>query len=309
MGLCRPLIEIRSHNWKTLLNWIAVKYFPLEQDLTALSSYLQERGVEHRISEEQAQQCLAVLDSALIPALQDFLQQLAEGRAQLPITTAAPVDTQRGNAVSQRVGPSLAMQAFYTPIVLVLILLSALGGLAVATETGRVFLHFFSFQDFTDTHYIPLQESLASGELWRLLTPIFLHFGIFHFLFNSLWMWDLGRRLELLQGRWGFLLFVMVTGIASNLTQYFWSDSSNFGGMSGVVYALVGFIAIRQRTHPHPLLAVPPALIGFMLFWLVLCMTGLVDYFIAGSVANAAHLGGLLAGAIYALFTGRYFLR
>jgi GlpG protein len=286
------------------LNWITVKYFPLDQDLNALSRYLRERGLEHRITEENAQQCLAVVDAAVIPALQDFLQQLDDGRAQLPATTsdAPAIESQPAEA-------SLLVQALYTPVVVGLILLSALGWLLVQTETGNLFLHYMTFQDFTDTHYIPLGESLARGELWRLLTPIFLHFGIFHFLFNSLWMWDLGRRLEIMQGKWAFLLFVVVTGVVSNLTQYLWSGSANFGGMSGVVYALVGFIAVRQRINPHPLVAVSPALIGFMLFWLVLCMTGVVDYFIAGSVANAAHLGGLVAGAIYALFTRRYFLR
>lgn len=286
------------------MNWIAVKYFPLDQDLTALSQYLHARGLVHRITEENASQCLAVVDADVIPALQDFLQQLDDGRAQLSSATYAQTAP---NAAVYSVGSemSLMTQALYTPVVLVLIALSGLGALVVATETGRALLHLFSFQDFTDTQYVPLADSYARGELWRLLTPIFLHFGIFHFLFNSLWMWDLGRRLEMLQGRWGFLLFVVVTGVASNITQYWWSSASNFGGMSGVVYALVGFIAVRQRLNPHPLVAVSPALIGFMLFWLVLCMTGIVDYFIAGSVANAAHLGGLVAGACYALVTSR----
>lgn len=286
------------------MNWIAVKYFSLDQDLSALSHYLRERGLEHRITEENARQCLAVTDAAVIPALQDFLQQLDDGQAQLPLAAESPPA-----ATFESNEPSLLLQAFYTPIVLGLIILSAVGALLVNTEIGNGFLHYITFQDFTDTHYIPLGESLASGELWRLLTPVFLHFGIFHFLFNSLWMWDLGRRLEILQGKWAFLLFVVITGVASNLTQYFWSGSANFGGMSGVVYALVGFIAVRQRISPHPLVAVSSALIGFMLFWLVLCMTGVVDYFIAGSVANAAHLGGLVAGAVYALCTRRYFLR
>lgn len=287
------------------MNWITVKYFPLHQDLSALSRYLGERGLEHRITEENAQQCLAVIDEAVIPALQDFLQQLEDGRAQLP-----PVTTAAASVIESRPAePSLLVQAGYTPIVTWLILLSAAGWLLIATETGNQFLHYLSFQDFTDTHLIPLNESLASGEVWRLLTPIFLHFGVFHFLFNSLWMWDLGRRLEILQGKWAFLAFVVVTGVASNLTQYLWGGSPTFGGMSGVVYALVGFIAVRQRISPHPLVAVSPALIGFMLFWLVLCMTGVVDYFISGSVANAAHLGGLVAGVVYALFTRRYFIR
>lgn len=291
------------------MNWIAVKYFSLDHDLSALSRYLHERGLEHRITEENAQQCLAVTDAAVIPALQDFLQQLEDGRAQLPSATAEPLVAASPYAQPDTAQPSLLVQALYTPVVFALILLSAVGLILVKTETNHFFVHYFKFTDLIGPDYISLADSLAHGELWRLLTPIFLHFGIFHFLFNSLWMWDLGRRLEILQGKWGFLLFVVATGIVSNLTQYMWSGSSNFGGMSGVVYALVGFIAVRQRLNPHPLVAVSPALIGFMLVWLVLCMTGVVDYFIAGSVANAAHLGGLVAGAVYALFTGRYFLR
>lgn len=289
------------------MNWITVKHFPLDQDLTGLSQYLQARGLVHRITEENTSQCLAVVDPEVIPALQDFLQQLEDGRAQLP--TPREQLSAVATAYSPGADTSLVSQAFYTPVVVCLIVLSALGALVVTTEAGRAFLHLFSFQDFNDYQYIPLAESYARGELWRLLTPIFLHFGIFHFLFNSLWMWDLGRRLEILQGRWGFLLFVVATGVVSNITQYWWSGASNFGGMSGVVYALVGFIAVRQRLNPHPLVAVSPALIGFMLFWLVLCMTGVVDYFIAGSVANAAHLGGLVAGAVYALFTSHRFMR
>jgi GlpG protein len=286
------------------LNWITVKYFPLDQDLGPLSRYLNERGLEHRITEENAQQCFAVTDAAVIPALEDFLQQLEDGRAQLPPASSRAEVVAPGHAQ-----PSLWVQARYTPVVVWLILFSALGWLLIATETGNYFLHYLTFQDFTATQLIPLTDSLARGEVWRLLTPIFLHFGVFHFLFNSLWMWDLGRRLEILQGRWAFVLFVVITGIASNLAQYLWSGHPSFGGMSGVVYALVGFIAVRQRLSPHPLVAVSSALIGFMLFWLVLCMTGIVDYFIAGSVANAAHLGGLVAGALYALVTRRHFIR
>lgn len=280
------------------MNWIAVKHFSLDEDLTSLSQYLRARGLVHRITEENGLQCLSVMDAEVIPALQDFLQQLETGQAQLPASSIEPPAVAAAHN-----SPSLLQLARYTPVAVCLILLSGLGALVVATDTGRLFWHYLSFQDFRDNTYLPLMDSLMRGEVWRLLTPIFLHFGIFHFLFNSLWVWDLGRRLELLQGRWHFVVFIVITGIASNITQYLWSGSANFGGMSGVVYALLGFIALRQRLRPHPLMNVPPALIGFMLFWLVLCMTGLVDYFISGSVANAAHLGGLVAGAIYALAT------
>lgn len=280
------------------MNWIAVKYFSLDQDLRELSEYLQARGLSHRITEEQGQQCLWVLDETVVPALQEFLAQYSQGAVTLEATPSP-------TAVSYS-PPSLIQQAVQVPVVIALILLSALGAFLVDANSPLV--NWFGFQDFSERRIIPLTELFASGELWRLVTPIFLHFGIFHVLFNSLWMWDLGRRLEYLMGPIQFLFFVIITGAASNLAQFFWSGPG-FGGMSGVVYALVGFIAIRQRLVPHPLVAVAPALIGFMLFWLVLCMSGVVDYFIGGSVANAAHLGGLIAGVAYALATKNFYRR
>lgn len=267
-----------------------------------LSSYLRGRGLQHRISEENGQQCLAVLDAAVIPALQEFLEQYVQGQVELHPAAA----------ITAAVGsnhPSLLEQAARVPIVISLIILSGLGALLVKTHIGNAWVHYFTFLDFAGSDFVPLTESLGQGEIWRLLTPAFLHFGIFHVLFNSLWVWDLGQRLELFLGKWHFLLFFIVTAITSNCAQFWWSASAGFGGMSGVVYALVGFIAVRQRLAPHPLVAVPRALIGFMLFWLVLCMTGAVDYFIAGSVANAAHVGGLLAGGIYAFLTKNSYRR
>lgn len=283
------------------MNWITVKYFPLDQDLSALSGYLRERGLQHRIAEENGQQCLAVMDAAVVPALQEFLHQYAQGQVELH--PAATADTQPLSA------PTLMVQAAQVPVVVCLIILSGLGALLIESNLAKSWIHYFTFQDFAGNSYIPLVDSLVRGEIWRFVTPAFLHFGIFHVLFNSLWMWDLGRRLELFLGRWHFLLFFVLTAAAANVMQYVWSGSANFGGMSGVVYALVGFIAVRQRLAPHPLVTVPSALIGFMLFWLVLCMTGAVDYFISGSVANAAHVGGLVAGAIYAFATKNFYRR
>lgn len=305
MGLCRSLIigaYTRNYslaNGQLSLNWVTVKYFPLDQDLSALSGYLRERGLQHRITEERGQQCVAVLDESVIPALQDFLDQYARGQVDLRSSNRSDV----AQAVPRE--PGLLTQVMQAPVVICLIILSGLGALVAGTNLSS----YFTFQDFIGGRFIPLSDSLARGEIWRFLTPAFLHFGLFHVLFNSLWMWDLGRRLEFLLGRWHFLIFFVITAVVSNIVQYWWSGSANFGGMSGVVYALVGFIAVRQKLVPHPLVAVSPALTGFMLVWLVLCMTGVVDYFIAGSVANAAHVGGLVAGVVYAVLTKNLYRR
>jgi GlpG protein len=192
-----------------------------------------------------------------------------------------------------------------TPVTLVLVALSALG-FAIASghflSSWLRYLTFYPLQAVAGGYaWLPFSEALARGDYWRLITPAFLHFGVFHIVFNGLWTWDLGRRLELVLGRLNYILMFLLAAAVSNLAQHFWSEQvSLFGGMSGVVYAFVGYIWIRQWLAPHPLLAVPKGIIIFMLAWLLLCLSGVIDYFLAGGVANGAHVGGLLAGVLIA---------
>ena len=276
------------------MNWIVVKKFPLNADLTSITFFLRERKIAHRVYEEAGEQVIAVSDERMVGPITQFLNEVEQGKLVIEQDAVATPD----NVVSP--SPSFAEQIFSTPITSLLILLSALGALVVYLESSLGLMRWFTFQLPVDGYYVSLQETLSSGQIWRLLTPAFLHFGILHFVFNSLWMWDLGRRLEFYIGRQHYLLFFVVTAVISNAAQYFWSPNGTFGGMSGVVYALVGFIIVSHRLAPHKLTAVPKSVLGFMLFWLVLCMTGAIDYFIGGGVANAAHVGGLLAGSVFA---------
>ena len=280
-----------------MLNWIAVRHLPLDQDLSELTRFLEHRGLPFRVSEEDGQQVVAVQDPQLVEPLGQLVDGFLRGEVQLPA---------EDSAMEQTEPQSRGIPFWMTPITLVLILLSGVGALLIYTETGQVWAMWFLLLDVAPDlrSFMSLNETLAEGQVWRLVTPAFLHFGLFHFLFNSLWMWDFGRRLELGLGKGWYVLFFVITAIAANLTQYFWEASPWFGGMSGVVYALLGFLWIRQQLAPHPLFAVPASIIGFMLFWLVLCMTGIVDQFIDGSVANAAHLGGLIAGMILGAVSG-----
>jgi len=68
--------------------------------------------------------------------------------------------------------------------------------------------------------------------------------------------------------------------------------------MSGVLYALLGYLWIRHWLAPNPVLALPRGIIVFMLVWLLLCLVGIVDLFMRGSIANAAHVTGLVTGMI-----------
>ncbi|MFA0724563.1 rhomboid family intramembrane serine protease, partial [Vibrio sp. 10N.222.49.E5] len=76
----------------------------------------------------------------------------------------------------------------------------------------------------------------------------------------------------------------------------YWVEGANFGGLSGVVYALVGYLWILGSKAPQLGLNIPRQIVGFMLLWLVL---GYMQPFMA--IANTAHLAGLAAGLIIGL--------
>lgn len=277
------------------MNWIIVKKFPLETDLSSVSDFLHQRHVVHQIYEDAGEQVVAVQDPAMVEPILEFIMGVSQGKIQIEKNT--------NKMLVESQAPTLVDQIVFAPVSSVLILLSILGALLVYLDPNFNYVHWLTFNNFDSQNIISVSASLSSGEIWRLLTPAFLHFGAMHVIFNSLWIWDLGRRLELLLGAKIYILFFVATALFSNMAQYVWAGPSLFGGMSGVVYALVGFIMVSHKLAPHELTAVPRSLIGFMLFWLVFCMTGIIDYFIGAGVANAAHVGGLIVGALFALFT------
>jgi GlpG protein len=145
-------------------------------------------------------------------------------------------------------------------------------------------------------------EDILHGQVWRLVTPIFLHFNFIHILFN---MWALSALGTLIEYRRGTLVLgalVLLSAIASNVGQYAFMLQFHpqrvaiFGGMSGVVYALFGYAWMKGRQEPEHGMILNPSYVQTMLFWLVLCMTGLV-----GPIANAAHVIGLVVGVLFGL--------
>lgn len=143
-------------------------------------------------------------------------------------------------------------------------------------------------------------SDVFAGQVWRLVTPIFIHFGLMHFIFNMMWVWDLGKLIEMKKGPVFFLGFIVLVGSASNLAQYLLTHSALFGGMSGVVYGLFGYVWIRGRFDPTFDAGLHKTTVNMMLAWFVLCWTGLL-----GPIANWAHTIGLLAGAIWAFIESR----
>ena len=136
-------------------------------------------------------------------------------------------------------------------------------------------------------------DGLRRGQVWRLVTPIFIHFGPMHLIFNMIWLYDLGGLIEIRKGSLYLLGLVVASAVASNLAEYAYAGPVFAGGMSGVVYALFGFIWMRERYDPIAGMALRPSTARYMMIWLVLCMTGFL-----GPIANAAHVVGLAVGVL-----------
>jgi GlpG protein len=84
-----------------------------------------------------------------------------------------------------------------------------------------------------------------------------------------------------------------VTAIVSCVAQAAWAHPY-FGGMSGVLYGVFGYIWMKEKFEPHLGLAVGQSTVMIMMIWLVVCMFGAI-----GNVANAAHVAGLAVGVLW----------
>lgn len=130
---------------------------------------------------------------------------------------------------------------------------------------------------------------------FRLIGPVFFHFSLLHIAFNTMWWWQLGGAIEKVMGKFELIQLFFLSAVLSNVGQFLVSGP-NFGGLSGVVYAVVGYVWWAGWLAPNKGLVLSKPIIGFLLFWLLL---GYVDV-LPVNMANTAHLLGLIAGCLLA---------
>ncbi|WP_019342761.1 rhomboid family intramembrane serine protease [Stutzerimonas stutzeri] len=264
---------------------------PLSEDLSGFIALLRRLQVPCRVSEESGEQVLRV------PA--ETAEQVRELYQRYPQGDGAVVAEQP----PRRVGGFVASlrRSPLTAAVLALTMIAA-----AITMLGENFgtVRWLNFSDFRIdgeyAYFATLEQTLAAGEWWRLVTPIFVHFGFLHLAMNSMWYWELGRRIEYRQGALMLLGLTLVFGIVSNMAQYTYGGPGIFGGLSGVLYGLLGHCWLFQKLSPDEAYRLPPGVVVLMLVWLVICLTGVIEVvsFGALAIANAAHVGGLVAGCI-----------
>jgi membrane associated rhomboid family serine protease len=126
------------------------------------------------------------------------------------------------------------------------------------------------------------------GGWYRLVTAMFIHYGIFHLLMNMWALWILGRQLEAALGRARFLALYLVAGIGGNVAGYLF-EAGLGAGASTALFGLFAAFAIVVRRLGGSLAGILP----------LLAINLYLTFAIPG-ISVAGHIGGLITGAIVA---------
>jgi len=276
--------------------------------------FLYGEGIENQVDQNlRGDWEVWVLDDEKVPTAQALFRAFVEHPDDPRFTQAARASAaKRREDEEARVGRRNrlidARAIFYTPPVpigaLTILLIVASIAVGILTDLGQKgqYVRPLTITQYRtgDTIYERLQlPEIRHGEIWRLFTPMFLHFGFLHIFFNMLWLRDLGSMIEARKSTWKLLLLVLVIAGASNFAQYLVSGPT-FGGMSGVVYGLLGYIWMQGRFDPASKLSLEPQTVLFMIVWFFLCLFGLVDH-----IANTVHAVGLGVGIAWGFIAAR----
>jgi membrane associated rhomboid family serine protease len=158
-----------------------------------------------------------------------------------------------------------------------------LGSSTAVTEWGEV-LGYAPYTLGGEVH------GVAAGEWWRLVTAMFLHYGVLHLLLNMMLLWQLGRYLEAHLGPIRFTALYLLAGFGGNVAAYvFTPQNQPAAGASTAVFGLVAAMFVINRRLKLDVTALIPLLVINLLFT-----------FTVSNISVAGHLGGLIAGAIVA---------
>ncbi len=153
--------------------------------------------------------------------------------------------------------------------------------------------------DYVTLYGVKVNELIASGEVWRLFTPMLLHGSMLHIAFNMYALFAFGRRLELFYGHWRFLAMYVLAGFTGNVLSYAFSTSVSLGA-STAIYGLLGaegvFLFRNWKLFGNAARRDLQNLVILLVVNLVIGMNARFD--------NWGHLGGLIGGVAFAWLAG-----
>ncbi len=174
-------------------------------------------------------------------------------------------------------------------VTLALMLLCVIATLLAETGIGMGLTRLLYFSEYNLRSFPELRD----GQVWRLVTPIFLHAGYIHLIFNVIWLFQLGGAIEITESGKRLLIMTLVLAVACNTAQYLVSGPS-FVGASGVVYGLLGYIWLMSRHSAQHRYEMHPQTVYFMIGWMVVCLVGIIP-----NVANTQHVVGFVLGSAF----------
>lgn len=268
---------------------------PIDVNLLRLSRFMQSQGIAHRINEESGQQVIWVEGDAQA----EFVREALASGSFAEDTPAEDTTFASSQPLINPVGLlGKFLRAFLrAPVSCSLILACLFVALisSLGAQPQRVAILFYPVLD--SAGLIPLLASLDTPlEFLRSLSPMLLHFGELHLAFNMMWLWYFGRQLEAVQPSWLYIVLILFCSFVGNTAQYLTSGYNNFGGMSGVVYGLVGYTWVVHSFMPRSHLLINNKMFVVFVFALVA-----MEVVASSWIATAAHLGGLAGGLVLGL--------
>jgi GlpG protein len=291
-----------------------------ENNARLFSDFLYAQGIENRIELENDAWNIWIFDEEEIQQAKELLREFSnnpEKPLYRKIASQAKIlkkeekrreKKDKSQPIDVRIRWYSSRPGEFGKFTLILIIISVLVG--IYTRLGDTNRDLIALMQMTNTiisgDYVQWRSDLPeiqSGQIWRFITPIFLHFGFFHILFNMLWLKDLGSMIENKKGTLYFTILVIALAIISNSAQYFVSGPF-FGGMSGVVYGLLGYLWMKTKFDPDLGMFLSQTTVIFMIAWFFICLSGLV-----GNIANTAHGAGAVMGIAWGYLTSSHFKR
>ena len=141
--------------------------------------------------------------------------------------------------------------------------------------------------------------AILFGQYWRLITPIFLHSGVEHILFNSLALIIWGRQVETLLGKWKYLAVYLMAGFMGSCMSFAFSPNASVGA-SGAIFGLFGALLYFGREHKE----IFNRIFGVQL--LIIIGVNLAMGFMQPNIDNFGHIGGPIGGYLACGITGFY---
>ena len=219
------------------------------------------------------------------PAWADAIEQLRSQTVQT--VTDEAKQAEEIEKVMKLSGSNLFVTYAIIAINVIVFILMAMNGAGIFDPNGIVHINWGS-------NYSPLT---LSGDWWRLISCVFIHFGIIHLAMNTYALYMAGVYLEPMLGKTKYIIAYLVTGVFASLASLWWhSEGVNSAGASGAIFGLYGVFLALLLTNliPKQMRSSLLQSIGvFVVFNLIYGMQAGVD--------NAAHIGGLLSGLVIGL--------